>query len=194
MLYFYYKNTKGKNMKIFNFKILVVSLFLGLSTFAMADSAKELNHDANMAINTFLDKTKGGDAFLVNAKAFLVFPKVKEAGFFVGGKYAEGVLRVQRDTKAYYKMTGASLGFQMGAQKYSLIIAFTSDAALNKFMMDNDEWETGIDGKITIADWNSKEELDDVDFKDDMIAFVYDAKGFMGSFTMEGTRFKKINK
>ncbi|MEA1879273.1 MAG: lipid-binding SYLF domain-containing protein [Campylobacterota bacterium] len=181
-------------MKIFNFKTLVVGLFLGLSTFSVADTAKELNHDANMAINTFLDETKGADAFLVNAKAFLVFPKVQEAGFFVGGKYAEGVLRVKRDTKAFYKMTVASLGFQMGAQEYSLIIAFTSDAALKKFMMDNDEWETDIDGKITIAEWNSKEELDDVDFKDDMVAFVYDTKGLMGSFTMEGTRFEKIKK
>lgn len=76
---------------------------------------------------------------------------------------------------------------------HHMVIAFTSDAALNKFLLDDDEWETDVDGKITIAEWNSKEELEDTDFEDDMVAFIFDAKGMLGSFTMEGTRFKRIN-
>ena len=75
----------------------------------------------------------------------------------------------------------------------NMIIAFTSDAALNKFLLlDEDEWETDVDGKIAIAEWNSKEELDDVDFDDDMVAFIFDSAGMMGSFTMEGTKFERI--
>ncbi len=83
---------------------------------------------------------------------------------------------------------------QMGAQMYNMVIAITSDAALNKFLLSDDEWETDVDGKIAIAEWNSKEELDDYEFDDDMVAFVFDSKGMMGSFTMEGTRFKRIKK
>jgi len=181
-------------MKKMNFKVLVLALLVGFSTFATAKSAATLDRDANIAINQFIDEVKGGDAFLVKAKAFLVFPSVKEAGFFVGGKYGEGVLRVKRDTKGYYEMTAASVGFQMGAQEYAMIIAFTSETALDKFLIDDDEWETDIDGKIAIAEWNSKEELDDVDFNEDMIAFVFDSKGLMGSFTMEGTKFKRVRK
>jgi lipid-binding SYLF domain-containing protein len=177
-----------------NFKVLVLALLVGFSTLSMADTAKTLDHDANVAINQFIDEVKGGDAFLVKSKAFLVFPSVKEAGFLIGGKYSEGVLRVKRDTKGYYEMTAASMGLQMGAQEYAMIIAFTSEAALDKFLMDDDEWETDIDGKIAIAEWNSKEELDDVNFNEDMIAFVFDSKGLMGSFTMEGTKFKRVNK
>jgi len=181
-------------MKKMNFNVIVLTLLIGFTTFGMAKTAKTLDHDANMAINKFIDEVKGGDAFLVNAKAFLVFPSVKEAGFFLGGKYGEGVLRVKRDTKGYYEMTAASVGMQMGAQEYSLIIAFTSDTALNKFLLDDDAWETDVDGKIAIAEWNSKEELDDVDFNDDMLAFIFDSTGLMGSFTMEGTKFKRIKK
>ncbi len=175
-------------------KAWLLALLVGFSTFSMAESAKTLDHDANMAINQFIAEVKGGDAFLVKSKAFLVFPSVKEAGFFVGGKYAEGVLRVGRTTKGYYEMTTASIGMQMGAQEYALIIAFTSDAALDKFLIDDDEWDTDVDGKIAIAEWNSKEELDDFEFKDSMVAFVFDSKGLMGSFTMEGTKFKRLNK
>lgn len=179
------------------FKILLAILIIGIfSTSTMAKStAKELDYDANMAINQFIDETPGGDPFLVKAKAFLVFPEIKEGGFFIGGKYGEGVLRHKRKTLGYYEIMTASVGFQMGIQEYSLIIAFTTDEALEKFLKDesDDEWETGVDGKIVAAEWNSKEELDDVEFEDDIVAFVFNSKGFMGSFTMEGTKFKKIN-
>lgn len=178
-------------MKTTQFKVVLLALLLGFTTFSSAKSAKTLDHDANMAINKFLKENKSADAFLVKAKAFLVFPSVKEAGMFIGGKYGEGVLRVGRTTKGYYSMTAASIGMQMGAQEYSLIIAFTTDAALNKFLLDDEKWETEIDGKITVAEWNSKEELD-IDYKDSMVAFVFDAKGLMGSFSMEGTKFEKI--
>lgn len=182
-------------MKSLRFKILLTTLILSLfTTSAMAKStAKELDHDANMAINQFIDETPGGDPFLVKAKAFLVFPEIKEGGFFIGGKYGEGVLRHKRKTLGYYEIMTASVGFQMGVQEYSLIIAFTTDEALDKFLRDDDEWDHDIDGKIVASEWNSKVELDDVEFEDEIVAFIFNSKGFMGSFTMEGTKFKKIN-
>jgi len=180
-------------MKLNTFIKLIFVAMLSMTTLSMAKSAKTLDHEANMAINKFIAENKSADAFLVKAKAFLVFPKIKEAGFFVGGKYGEGVLRVQRTTKGYYSITSASVGMQMGAQKYSMIIAFTTDKAVNDFLLDGDDWETEVDGKIAVAKWNSKEEIDK-DYKDPMVAFVFDSKGLMGSFSMEGTKFKKLNK
>jgi len=178
-------------MKNTNLLALFLVILIGFTSVSMAKSAKSLDKDANKAINQFIAENSGGDAFLVKAKAFLVFPDIKEAGMFIGGKYGEGVLRVQRTTKAYYSIKSASVGMQMGAQQYAMIIAFTSDAALNKFLLD-DDWNTDVDGKIAIAEWNSKEELDDIDFDDDMVAFIFDSKGMMGSLTLEGTKFKRI--
>jgi lipid-binding SYLF domain-containing protein len=178
-------------MKIFKTLSLVLVTFITFTSTTMAESADSIDKDANEAINKFIAENKGGDAFLVKSKAFLVFPDIKEAGMFIGGKYGEGVLRVGRTTKAYYSIKSASIGMQMGAQQYAMIIAFTSDAALNKFLLD-DDWKTDVDGKIAMAEWNSKEELDDIDFDDDMVAFVFDSTGMMGSFTMEGTKFKRI--
>jgi len=169
-------------------------MLLAFSTTSMAtmNSASEIENDANDALKLFYKEVKGSKKYLDHAKAYLVFPDITEAGFFVGGKYGEGVLRVGNSSKAYYSITSASMGFQMGAQIYTMVIAFTSDAALNKFLLDDDEWETDVDGKIAVAEWNSKEELDDVDYDDDMVAFVFDSKGMMGSFTMEGTKFERI--
>jgi len=175
-------------MRMIKFVLAALVLF---TTLSIAKSKSSIDNDANKAINKFIEENKGGDAFLVKSKAFLVFPDIKEAGFFFGGKYGEGVLRVGRDTKAYYSIKSASVGMQMGAQQYAMIIAFTSDAALNKFLLD-DDWKTDVDGKIAMAEWNSKEELDEIDFDDDMVAFVFDSTGMMGSFTMEGTKFERI--
>ena len=178
-------------MKLFKFSTVVAIFVMTISSFTFAKSARTIDNEANTAINKFISENKSADAFLVKAKAFLVFPSVKEAGFFVGGKYGEGVLRVGRTSKGYYSMTSASIGMQMGAQKYSMIIAFTSNKALNKFLLDDDEWETDVDGKISVAEWNSKEELD-VKYTDPIVAFVFSSKGMMGSISMEGTKFKKI--
>ena len=43
------------------------------------------------------------------AQGILVFPKVIEAGFMVGGSYGEGALRKGSMTAGYYKVTAASV-------------------------------------------------------------------------------------
>lgn len=171
-------------------QLLLVLLALSNLTFA-EDTAREIDHDSNGALSVFYSEVNGGKAYLDKAKGYVVFPDVKEAGFFIGGKYGEGALRINGVTKGYYSITSASMGFQAGAQKYSLIIVFTSDKALKKFMND-DDWDTDMDFNIAMADWNNDEELDDIDFGSNMIGFVFDSKGMMGNFTMEGTRFERI--
>lgn len=170
--------------------LLLVLAALTNLTFA-EDTAKEIDHDTNGALSVFYSEVHGGKEYLEKAAGYVVFPDVKEAGFFIGGKYGEGALRVNGVTKGYYSIAAASVGFQAGAQKYSLIIAFTSEEALKKFMND-DDWDTDMDFNIAMADWNNDEELDDIDFGSNMVGFVFDSKGMMGNFTMEGTRFERI--
>ena len=174
-------------------KLLLLTLFLACSSAVMANSASDIENDADETLKLFYSEVKGSKAYLKKAKAYLVFPDIKEAGFFMGGKYGEGVLRVKGKSKAYYSITSASMGFQMGMKVYGMVIAFSTDAALNKFLLDDDEWEADVDGNIAMAEWNSKEELEDVDFDESMVAFVLDSKGMMGSLTMEGTKFKRIH-
>ena len=174
-------------------KLLLLTILLTLGSSAMANSANDIENDADETLKLFYSEIKGSKAYLKKAKAYLVFPDIKEAGFFMGGKYGEGVLRVKGESKAYYSITSASMGFQMGMKTYGMVIAFSTDAALNKFLLDDDEWEADVDGNIAMAEWNSKEELEDVDFAESMVAFVLDSKGMMGSLTMEGTKFKRIH-
>jgi len=179
-------------MKTWKYVTQLLLVLAALTNLTLAeDTAKEIDHDTNGALSVFYSEVHGGKKYLEKAAGYVVFPDVKEAGFFIGGKYGEGALRINDMTKGYYSITSASVGMQMGAQKYSLIIAFTSEAALKKFMND-DDWDTDMDFNIAMADWNNDEELDDIDFGSNMVGFVFDSKGMMGNFTMEGTRFEKI--
>ncbi len=179
-------------MKLLKTISLLLAMLMAFSTISVAeDTAEEIDNDANEALMVFYKEVNGGKKFLDNAKGYVVFPDVKEAGFFLGGKYGEGALRVNGVTKGYYSITSASMGMQMGAQQYSLIIAFTTDHALKTFMRD-DDWETEIDINIAVAEYNAEEEADDVDFGSNMVGFVFDSEGMMGNFSFEGTRFERI--
>lgn len=179
-------------MKLLKIISLLLAMLLAFSTLSLAeDTAEEIDNDSNEALMVFYKEVNGGKKFLDNAKGYVIFPDVKEAGFFVGGKYGEGALRVNGVTKGYYSITSASMGFQMGAQQYSLIIAFTTDSALKTFMRD-DDWESELDVNIALAEYNAEEEADDVDFGSNMVGFVFDSKGMMGNFSFEGTRFERI--
>ncbi len=179
-------------MKLLKTIFLLLTMLLAFTTISLAeDTAEEIDNDVNEALMVFYKEVNGGKKFLDNAKGYVVFPDVKEAGFFLGGKYGEGALRVNGVTKGYYSITSASMGFQMGAQQYSLIIALTTDQALKTFMRD-DDWETEIDVNIAVAEYNAEEEADDVDFGSNMVGFVFDSKGMMGNFSFEGTRFERI--
>lgn len=171
---------------------LLLALLLAFTTLSMAeDSKKEIDRDADKTLSKFYKEVSGSKRYLERAKGYVVFTDIKEAGFFIGGRYGEGVLRVGGVSKAYYSITSASLGMQMGAQQYSLVIAFTTDAALNKFITD-DDWDTEVDVNVAIAEWNAEEEADDIDFGSGAIGFMLDSKGMMGNFSLEGTNFDRI--
>jgi lipid-binding SYLF domain-containing protein len=180
-------------MKTFKYVSRLLLVLLAFNTLTMAeDSAREIDSDVNGALSQFYHEVAGSKKFLENAKGYVVFPDINEAGFFFGGKYGEGALRVNGATKGYYSITSASVGLQMGLQNYALVIAFMSDKALKRFMTD-DDWETEIDVNMAIAEWNAEEELDDIDFGTDMIGFLFDSKGMMGNFSFEGTSFEVIH-
>jgi lipid-binding SYLF domain-containing protein len=168
-------------------------VFIIFSTFLLADSAKEIQNDARETLSEFYKEVSGGKEFLAKAKAFLVFPKVREMGFMFGGKYGEGVLYIGGKEKAFYSITSASFGFQMGIQQHDLVVAIVSDAGLKKFLNNDDEWEGKIDANVVMVKWSSQEELDDIDFGDALVGFVFDTTGMMGNMTMEGTKFERIH-
>ncbi len=171
--------------------MMVVLITLVFTQISFAKTTQEINKEVDIAIEKFKQQVPGGTNFLPKVKGYLVFPSVIKAGLIVGGKYGEGALRVNGQTKHYYDMTAASIGFQAGAQEYAMLIAFLSDTALNNFVRSNG-WEAGVDGSITVSDWGKSKDISSISFEKPIIAFIFDEKGLMASVSIAGTKFRRI--
>jgi lipid-binding SYLF domain-containing protein len=171
--------------------IVAILLSLLFTQITFAKTAKQIDNEVDFAIEQFKKEVNGGENFLPQVKGYLVFPNVVKAGLILGGKYGEGALRIDGKTKYYYEMAAASIGFQAGAQKYNMLIAFLSDTALNNFIHSNG-WEAGVDGTITVSDWGKSKDLASFSFEKPIIAFIYGEKGLMASISIAGTKFRRI--
>ena len=170
------------------FTTLVFSLLF--STAALAETAAQIDAKADKVLELF-KKKRGAAKFLSELQGYMVFPSVLKGGFFVGGEYGEGVLRIKGRSVQYYSIASGSVGFQMGAQKASYIIAFASQRALENFRRSNG-WEAGVDGAITVVKWGAGKDIGSISFEKPIYAFVFNSKGLMGSLSLEGTKFTKI--
>jgi len=179
-------------MKLNRLNPLFIILFLlSLSTYSFAEPAKDIDAKVDFAISQFKEEVTGGANFLPKVKGYLVFPSVVKGGFIVGAEYGEGALRINGETKHYYSMTSASIGYQAGVQVYSIVIAFVSEASLHSFIKSNG-WEAGVDGSITVSDWGEGRDISSMSFEKPIIAFVYGQKGLMAGVSIKGTKFLKI--
>jgi lipid-binding SYLF domain-containing protein len=159
----------------------------------MAADAREIDVSVNVALEQFRKEVKGAEQFLANSKGYLVFPKVVKAGIGIGGEYGEGALRIGDKTAAYYSTAAASIGFQLGVQKKSVIIVFLTDDTLAKFRK-SEGWEVGVDGSVALIKVGAGGFIDTTNIKNPIMAFVFGQKGLMYNLTLEGSKFTKLDK
>jgi len=172
---------------------LILSPFLSVPSYAKTKTAKEINEEVNVALKLFAQHVKGGKEFLRAAKGVLVIPNIVKAGLGVGGEYGEGALRIGGKTVEYYNIAAGSVGFQIGAEKTTLILVFMQDEALKKFRTSSG-WKAGVDGTVAFIDVGKEKSLDTVNVKDPIVAFFFDQKGLMAAATIEGAKFTKLVK
>lgn len=173
------------------FALLVASLTV--TQYAEAAPAAEINASVNEAVNRFYKQVDGAKEFMSQAKAVLVMPNVTKAGFYVGGQYGEGALRVGGTTKGYYNLIAGSFGFTFGAERMDILIAFMTDDALKSFHKTGG-WEVGVDGNVALIDVGGGKRLDTTTLRDPIVGFVFDAKGLMLDISLKGAKFTQIKK
>lgn len=171
--------------------MLLVAMFCATSV--LAASADKLNRESDKALQVFREDVDGAEVFLSQAAGYLVFPRVIKVGIGIGGETGEGVLRVGGQTTAYYRTTAGSFGFQLGAQAKSIVIAFMTRDALDKFR-NASGWKVGVDGSVALIDLGAGKTIDTNNIKDPVVGFIFGSKGLMYNLTLEGTKFSKLDK
>jgi lipid-binding SYLF domain-containing protein len=134
----------------------------------------------------------GSRALLAKASGVLVFPRVIEAGFVVGGEHGHGALRVGGRTRGYYQITGLSLGLQAGAQSKALVIMFLTPAALERFLASNG-WTAGADASVAVIRDGANATVDSISAHADVTALALTNSGLMAAAKVDGSKITRLD-
>lgn len=144
------------------------------------------------ATRDFLTSRYPGTVDLINkAAGVLYMPLMTEAGFFFGGAYGRGALRINDVTVDYYSATQASWGLQIGAQQYAHALFFMTQPALANFRAA-DGWAVGADAKYALPDQGGSLAADTLTTLAPVIALVFGQSGLIAGATLEGTKYTRI--
>lgn len=172
--------------------VFILTAFVISDTAALTITAKDIDDGVNIALKKF-EQINGAKDVLKRAKGVLIFPSVFKGGFFIGGEYGEGALRIKGKSVAYYSTAAASIGFQLGGQKKTIIIAFMTNEALKQFQ-ESEGWKIGADASVAVIAVGVGGSIDSASYNQPIIAFVLDQKGLMYNITLEGAKISKLVK
>jgi len=168
-----------------------------LPSVSHAATAQAIDAGADKALNQFRRQVAGTDEFLGNAKGYLVFPEVIQAGIGVGGQYGEGVLRIGGKSAAYYSLKSGSIGFQLGAQRKSIIIVFLQDQALIEFEAKaeaSNAWSVGADGSVVLLNLGAQASINSATINQPIVGFVFGQQGLMYNLSLQGSKISRLQR
>jgi len=177
--------------KAFGLMICFTLVFGVMASVSYAATKGEINASVNAAMNRFKKEVKGANEYLKVAKGVLVIPNITKAGFIVGGQYGQGSLKVGGKTVDYYSLAAGSVGWQIGAQKFDMIIIFTTGEALKQFR-SSEGWEAGADAEVTLVDAGVNLPVSTLVSRHPVLGFITDQKGLMAGVSVKGAKFTKI--
>jgi lipid-binding SYLF domain-containing protein len=102
-----------------------------------AEGQAQLTSKSEGAVEAAKKADPGLQKFFDTAAGYAVFPGVGKGGVGVGGAYGRGELFEGGKLAGYCTLTQASIGLQLGGQKYTELIFFETKAALDQFKSGN---------------------------------------------------------
>lgn len=121
----------------------------------------------------------------------LYMPLMTEAGFWFGGAFGRGALRINGVSVDYYAAAEASVGPQIGIQQYSHALFFMTEKALSDFRR-SDGWALGADARYATPDGGGAIGTDTTTTLAPVIALVYGQSGLIAGASLAGTKYTRI--
>jgi len=117
--------------------LAAAAVTLALTACSTAPKSPEGKADIRMDSDVALANAEAMDSslgsFCGDAYGIAVFPRVGKGAVGVGGAYGKGVLYQDGRMVGYCDLSQASIGFQLGAQKYTEILCFEDKESFNRF-------------------------------------------------------------
>ncbi|HEY3596875.1 MAG TPA: YSC84-related protein [Paraburkholderia sp.] len=161
------------------------------SSAANAGKRRTIDADADAALTRLFETVTGARELVGKARGTLVFPSVIAAGFWIGGQYGQGALRVDGHTTGYYSITAASFGLQIGAQSKAIILLFMTQVALDDFT-GSQGWAAGVDATVAVLKVGANGNIDTSTATGPVEAFVVTNAGLMAGVSLEGSKISRL--
>lgn len=117
--------------------LLALSL-AGCTTAPRTESGKaDIRDEAAVTLSKAQRNDPTLGPLLIASQAYAVFPTIGKGAVGIGGAYGKGVLYESGAFTGYCDLSQGSIGFQLGGQAYSEIIAFSSSDAVSLFKSGN---------------------------------------------------------
>ncbi|MCB2116157.1 MAG: twin-arginine translocation pathway signal [Rhodobacteraceae bacterium] len=156
-----------------------------------SDGAAKLDARVDATRDFLVSRYPGTQDLMNKAAGVLYMPLMTEAGFFFGGGYGRGALRINNVTVDYYSAAQASWGLQIGAQQYAHALFFMTQQALANFRAA-EGWALGADAKYALPDQGGSLSADTTTTLAPVIALVFGQSGLIAGATLEGTKYTRI--
>lgn len=130
-------------MSMFKVAVTAASVVCMMSGWGCSTAPKSASERADIRSEADLSLAKAKrndatlDSVLSKAAGYAVFPTVGKGAVGIGGAYGRGVLYEGGAFTGYCDLSQASIGFQLGGQAYTEIIAFETPAAVSRFKSGN---------------------------------------------------------
>lgn len=158
---------------------------------ASAGRRATIDADVEATLAKLYGTVRGSRDLVEKARGVLVFPSVISAGFWIGGQYGQGALRVGGQTSGYYSVAAASFGPQIGAQSKAIIMLFMTQEALDKFT-GSQGWAAGVDATVAVLRVGANGNVDTSTATSPVEAFVLTNAGLMAGVSLEGTKISRL--
>jgi len=157
---------------------------------AAAASRAEIDAEVGAAL-TRLRAMDNAAPLFQRARSILVFPRIIQGGFIVGGQYGEGAAIQGGRTVGYYSIAGASFGLLAGAQASGLAMFFMTDEAM-RALMAAEGWEIGTGPSVVVLDRGVQANVTATTLTEPVYAITFNQQGLMAALALNGTKISRI--
>jgi lipid-binding SYLF domain-containing protein len=134
-------------------QILSITKMAALLALALATTctvhAGGLKAASQEAVQNFKRTDPSLRKFFSNSVGYAILPSVGEGGLIIAGKHGDGLLYEKGKVTGKVTMSAVTIGAQAGGGKFSEVIFFETNAALNSFKGSN--YEMSAAAKASIA-------------------------------------------
>ena len=177
--------------RLYGLLLAVLTVALLAPAAALAADRTALERDARNAYNKLVARVPAAKALSREADAVLVFPKITKAGLVVGGQYGDGVLFRGDKIVGYYNTSGASYGFQAGAQQFGYAMFLMNEKAVHA-LTKNEGFEVGVGPSVVVVDQGMGKTMTTTTATEDIYAFIFSQKGLMAGIGLQGNKITPL--